>query len=306
MTNATLPDVYQEYLDALLESGLLIASGVPGVYGKGQVFEDILDRVNRGAAESGRDLQAEVLSFPPVLNKKLLEKTGYLQSFPHLTGTVHSFFGNEHDHAAVLDEVAAGEAWTARFSSTDVVLCPASCYPVYPYATGTLPVGGRTIDVQSYCFRHEPSGDPARLQSFRMHEFVRLGLPDDVQAFRDMWLDRGQVYLKALGLDVRAEVANDPFFGRGGKILAESQRGQALKFELVVPICSTERPTALVSCNYHQDHFAQKFDIKTSDGECAHSACVGFGLERITLALFKTHGLTPATWPVEVRRTLGL
>ena len=38
-----------------------------------------------------------------------------------------------------------------------------------------------------------------------------------------------------------------------------------------------------------------------ADGEVAHSACVGFGMERIALALFRTHGLDPATWPVSVR-----
>ena len=35
-------------------------------------------------------------------------------------------------------------------------------------------------------------------------------------------------------------------------------------------------------------------------------ACVGFGLERIALALFKTHGLQIAKWPGEVRDVLGL
>lgn len=307
MTNTTtLPDAYQEYLDALLGNGLLIASGVPGVYGRGHVFETVLNGINQSVSKAGQDQHAEIVSFPPVMSRKLIEGSGYLKTFPHLTGTVHSFFGNEHEHATMLTEVEAGEKWTAHYHTTDVVLAPASCYPVYPLATGTLPASGRTFDVQSYCFRHEPSGDPARLQTFRMHEYVRIGKPDDVRGFRDMWLERSLEMVRGWGLDVHPEVANDPFFGRGGKILATSQRDQELKFELAVPICSVERPTAVVSCNYHQDHFAQKFNIKTSDGEPAHTACVGFGLERITLALFKTHGFRPATWPVEVRHNLGL
>jgi hypothetical protein len=32
------------------------------------------------------------------------------------------------------------------------------------------------------------------------------------------------------------DVANDPFFGRAGRIMASSQRDQGLKFELLVPI----------------------------------------------------------------------
>jgi hypothetical protein len=54
------------------------------------------------------------------------------------------------------------------------------------------------------------------------------------------------------------------------------------------------------------DYFGKTFDIQTSDGETAHSACIGFGLERVTLALFKHHGLDPDRWPQEVKNTLGL
>ena len=89
-------------------------------------------------------------------------------------------------------------------------------------------------------------------------------------------------------------------------MLAASQREQALKFELVVPIASVDRPTACVSCNYHQDTFGRAFDIRNVRGSLAHSACIGFGLERITLALFKHHGLAVDGWPAPVRGTLEL
>jgi hypothetical protein len=48
------------------------------------------------------------------------------------------------------------------------------------------------------------------------------------------------------------------------------------------------------------------FDIRTHDGAVAHSACVGFGLERVALALFKKHGLQLEKWPAEVRDVLAL
>jgi seryl-tRNA synthetase len=102
------------------------------------------------------------------------------------------------------------------------------------------------------------------------------------------------------------EIANDPFFGRAGKLLAMNQRESALKFELLVPVCSEEKPTACVSFNYHEDHFGQVFEIHLADGRRAHTACVGFGLERITLALLKHHGLDPARWPAATREVLGL
>ena len=87
-------------------------------------------------------------------------------------------------------------------------------------------------------------------------------------------------------------------------MLAANQRDQALKFELLVPITSTERPTACCSFNYHQDHLGHAFDLKTADGATAHTACVGFGLERITLALLRHHGFDPEAWPEAVRRAL--
>jgi seryl-tRNA synthetase len=88
--------------------------------------------------------------------------------------------------------------------------------------------------------------------------------------------------------------------------MAATQREQELKYELVAPIASEDKPTAVASCNYHLDHFGHTFDIHTSDGAVAHSACVGFGLERVTLALFRKHGLIPSQWPSDVRGVLAL
>jgi seryl-tRNA synthetase len=144
------------------------------------------------------------------------------------------------------------------------------------------------------------------MQIFRMHEYVRIGTPDEALEHRQYWLDKTQEIFRSVGLDVEAVVANDPFFGRGGKVQKAIQREQALKFELVIPICSEDKPTAIGSCNYHLDHFGSVFDIKTAEGAVAHSACVGFGLERIALALFKKHGFRLEAWPKEVRDVLAL
>lgn len=296
----------QEYLDELLSNGIITSTGVSGVYGKAGIFERVLGGFDRFVTESGIDQGAEVFRFPPVINRKDLERSDYLKSFPHLIGTVHGFRGTERDHADMLQMVEAGSDWTKHFQNTDVVLTPAACYPLYPMAAGVLPRNGRLFDVQSYCFRYEPSDDPARMQMFRQREYVRIGTPAHVRQFRDLWLDRGQTMLRSVGLDVKPVVANDPFFGRGGAMLAASQVEQALKFELVVPVASPDALTAAVSCNYHQDHFGIAFGISTADGNTAHTACVGFGLERITLALFKAHGFDTKHWPATVRTTLGL
>jgi seryl-tRNA synthetase len=204
----------------------------------------------------------------------------------------------------MLDLIHEGKPWAKHQHMTDVVLAPAACYPIYPMVSGTLPDGGRLFDVFSYCFRHEPSSDPARMQMFRMRELVRVTDADKAIAFRDMWLERGLTLLKSLALPVASDVAADIFFGRGGKVLAMAQRDLKLKYEIQMPICSTEAPTAIFSTNCHQDHFGKLFNIKTASGQTAHTACVGFGMERITLGLFKTHGFSTGSWPKSVRELL--
>ncbi len=142
------------------------------------------------------------------------------------------------------------------------------------------------------------------MQAFRVREFVRVGTPEVVVAWRDMWLQRGLDIMKSLELPARSEVANDPFFGRGGKMLAVSQKEQKLKFEVTIPVISEDQPTAVCSFNWHQEHFGKIFDIKTQSGAVANTACLGFGMERVCMALFKHHGFDPKTWPPSVREKL--
>jgi seryl-tRNA synthetase len=296
----------REFRDELLRHGLLIASGVSGLYGRSAELEDTVDRVDRLVAAHGAMDRPEVMRFPPIVNRAHFERSGYLKSFPHLAGSVHSFAGDERAHQSLLDAVEIGGDWSAALPHADVVLTPAACYPVYPQLAGTLPAGGRLVDVMSYCFRREPSDDAGRMQMFRMHEHVRATDAESAMAWRDTWVGRVERFSAALGLDARLEVASDPFFGRGGKLLAVNQRDQRLKLEFVTPISRAERPSAIISLNCHQDHFGQAFGIQTASGAVAHTACVGFGLERIALALYRRHGFERAEWPPSTREALSL
>ena len=145
-------------------------------------------------------------------------------------------------------------------------LCPAVCHPLYPTLRGTLPEGGRRYDVSGWCFRHEPSLDPARMQSFRQHDLVYVGEPNgpgDIGTVGCSWVRKSST---RLAWSVETVVANDPFFGRVGRILAENQRSETLKYEIVTPINSAENPTAIASANCHLDHFGEPFGILTADG----------------------------------------
>lgn len=302
-----LDDAYKSFQQELIAAGLLISMGVPGLYGRSGNFERVIERFDGYVTKMGAHLNPEVIRFPPVFNRVDYEKIDHIRNFPDLMGSVHTFIGDDAKHRGMLEIFERNEDWTKSLSRAAVMLAPAVCYPLYPTAAGTiLPEAGRRVDLMGFVFRHEPSEDPSRMQSFRMHEYVRLGSPEQALEHRDYWLNRGKEMLLSVGLDVTAVVANDPFFGRGGRVLKATQREQDLKFELVVPVCSTEKPTAVMSSNYHLDHFGSVFDIKTADGKVAHSACMGFGLERVALAMFKTHGFNIQSWPQSVREVLDL
>ena len=294
-------------LEALVLRGLLLPTGVPGVYGRGAELETVLLAFDALVTRETERDGAEVIRFPPVLPRTQLETSGYLSSFPHLAGSVFSFDGSETEAIELGARAGEHADWSELQTMTEVTLAPAACYPVYPWASaaGPLPEQGRLVDVCSYCFRHEPSYDPARMQSFRMRELVRLGARDAVTEWHRGWVERGGEILRSIGLHTEVVPANDPFFGRAGRMLAANQRDQGLKLERVFPIADGG-PTAIMSINYHQDHFGLDFGIRTAGGDVAHSACFGFGLERVTLALFGAHGLDPAAWPDAVRSRLKL
>ena len=293
-----------DFRSELLASGLLVDTGVDGLYLRSGGFEKVVRGIDDLITAAGVDQNASVLHLPAVIPRLLLERSDYVRSFPNLLGMVNVFEGDDDLHAKLLERFEHGENWAELLAPSDVVLCSAACHALYPLCSGRLPDGGRRFEVFGHCFRHEPSLDPARMQAFRMHEFVYLGDADGAVAHRDLWLERSAELLSGLGLAVHAVVANDPFFGRAGRMLASSQRAETLKYEIVCAINPDAEPTAISSSNYHVDHFGIGFGIESSNGDVAHTACVGFGVERITLALLAAHGLDPDTWPPGVRSHL--
>lgn len=290
----------------VIASGLLIDAGVEGLYHRSFLFESVVRGLQDYVTRAAQTLEDHILYFPPIMARSTLTRTGYVGSFPNLTGSISSFVGNDRDLSVLMTALNADEEWSEFFTPTDVVTCSAVCHSLYPLLAGTvLPGGGVVYELQGTCFRHEPSDDVGRMQSFRMHEIVFVGGADDALQHRESWLERGFAMLINLGLGVEISEANDPFFGRAGLLLASGQREKKLKFEIVAEIGS-QSPGAVSSGNLHEGHFGSRFNISQHDGEVAQSACFGFGLERITLALFKEHGISVGDWPVEVLNTLDL
>jgi seryl-tRNA synthetase len=292
---------------APVAAALFRPMGSDGVYARTERYLRVFDAL-QGYITGLRPDAAETLRFPPVMNRRQLEKSGYLGSFPNLLGCVCALHGSEASIRAAADRLEAGEPWTDALAASDLVLTPAACYPVYPIvaARGRLPSAGLTFDIEADCFRREPSRDLDRLQSFRMREFVRVGSPEAIVEFREQYMARVPQIVGDLGLPHTLEIASDPFFGRVGQIKAVSQRQQALKFEMLIPYHAGARPTACMSFNCHREHFGNVWNIRDEFDAVAHTGCVAFGVDRLTVALFAVHGLETGRWPERTRRALAI
>jgi seryl-tRNA synthetase len=294
-------------LDDLFD-GVFAPMNADGVYARTGRYEDVVEAL-AALITRNREDGTEVFRFPPVMSRSHIERHGYLKSFPNLLGCVSCLEGSEAEIRGAVDRFYNGGEWTPSLESADLVLTPAACYPVYPIAAarGPVPKSGYRFDVACDCFRREPSRDLDRLQSFRMREYVCIGSPEQIQAFRERWIARATGIADQIGLTYTVEQASDPFFGRVGQIMAFSQLEQSLKFELLVPLRGPGgKPTACMSFNYHQDHFGETWGLHDEAGEVSHTGCVAFGMDRLAVALFATHGLDPAGWPDSVRQALRL
>src|SRR5580700_5522009 len=169
----------EDRLDPLGRS-VLWPTGSGGVYARTAPFEDVVQGLS-GLITRHREPDSEVVRFPPVMNRRVVEKSGYLHSFPHLLGCVCGLHGDEAEIHAAVGRYNAGKEWVDAVKATDLVLTPAACYPLYPMAAarGPLPAKLLKFDVASYYFRRDHSFEVDRLQAFRMREYVYMGQPPE-------------------------------------------------------------------------------------------------------------------------------
>ena len=78
-------------LNGLMEA-LFHPTGVPGVYGRKGVYEDVVERL-AAFITTQREEGTEMLRFPPVMSRRTLERSGYLKSFPNLLGCMCALGG---------------------------------------------------------------------------------------------------------------------------------------------------------------------------------------------------------------------
>ena len=100
-----------DFRSELLRTGLLVDTGVDGLYGRSATFEKVVRGIDDLITAAGADQHASVLHFPALVPRLLLERSGYLRSFPDLLGSVNVFVGDDNLHAQLLERLERGENW---------------------------------------------------------------------------------------------------------------------------------------------------------------------------------------------------
>jgi seryl-tRNA synthetase len=196
---------------------------------------------------------------PQFIERSVLERAGYFDSFPH---------------QVILDNNHGG------------CLSPATCYHCYAkLAAASLPEPGIWTCI-SRCGREEGKQELGRLRTFMMREIVLVGTAGWLRRQRRDWMDRMLAFAESVQLMVTLQPASDPFFAGGaarGRMLL--QQIKELKYEMRAPLgrCGTE--LAVASFNLHETFFSRRFGFAMNDRSAAHSGCIAFGLERWALAL---------------------
>src|ERR1700690_2024307 len=93
--------------EAILEA-LFHPTGIDGVYGRSGAYEAVVEGLG-ALINHARDPRAQIVPFPPVVSRALIEKSGYLKSFPHLLGCVSCLHGGEKAIRALVD--SQGPDW---------------------------------------------------------------------------------------------------------------------------------------------------------------------------------------------------
>jgi seryl-tRNA synthetase len=302
------PDTFR----ALAERGLVSEAG-EGQIAVGEPLLSLLHYFDRALLALLRsEYPATEFRYPTLISAEALRRTGYFASFPqHLM-----FVTRLRNDIEVYREFReadgrpdAGPDLLGYCADVDYCLPPTMCYHVFHQYRGRSldPARPHVVTCRGKSFRFESAYATTleRLWDFTIREMVFMGTREQVAGARQKVLRRCLSYLEELGLDGLCEVANDPFFG--GTDVADrisSQRLLELKYELRLQV-APGRTIAVGSFNFHDRHFGSSFGIDGHGGEPVHSACIGFGLERLVFAFLCQYGLEPAGWPEPVRRAVA-
>ena len=241
------------------------------------------------------------------MSRRQLERSGYLKSFPHFLGCICCLGGSEADVRGTVERFEAGEDWTDALSAADLVLTPAACYPVYPIVAsrGEVPAEGLLFDVASDCFRREPSRDIDRLQSFRMREYVCVGTRAN-RRFPNSLDGASARPRQSAGIAVSRRSRQRRFLWPRRQAHGDEPDRAGAEIRIARFGSLSRAADRLHEFQLSPRPLGTAWNLHNKAGAVMNSGCVAFGMDRLALALFATHGLETSSWPEAPRKALGL
>lgn len=298
------PEVWDELRDAsaVVEMG-------EGLYATGGLFTELLTALDQMVCDIAVDaFGAVAYRYPTLIATDALRRVGYLDAFPQFLMTASRLHCDAEVYDAFLSRLGdasdTGRHLDMFSEHLGHCLPPTMCFHTYRQLQDrqlTADSAVFTARGKSFRFESRYRRGVERLWDFTIREIVFVGDREGVAEQRRRFMEQTWRLMDALALPGHAEVAHDPFFS--GKSTSErvlAQELMELKYELRLPV-EGGRSVAAGSFNLHGDKFGSAFHITLDDGATAQTACVGFGLERLTYAFLSQHGLDIEQWPAPVR-----
>ena len=310
----SVPDHYDADPQPALEAKGEVVSIGPGLFAfRGDVLRvrTALDGIVQSIAVR---CGAEELAYPPLWPVGVLQSINYFHDFPQLALLAPGVAPHYQARNTFADRFRKGSGDSVIACTEENGLAPAAnalaptvCDCCYWLLRGRKDVAEQVLTVYGQVFRNEASVSRRidRLTAYTMREIVMIGSEGFVLAKRESLIDEVIEMMTRLDLACRIQAADDPFFSNDALLKNSYQNLAQLKYEVVAPLFDGNG-TAVASINLHDDFFSRSYDYQDRDGSHPSSACVGFGYERMTYALFCRHGAETAAWPGPVRDYLGL
>lgn len=290
--SSTPLDIYAE----LIDRGWVVPFS-NGLVGVGPDFSRLMGIFDSLIVQWGKDQGASEFCYPDMIDIESLHKCNYLQHFPStlfFTSTIKEGNAELQRFRSRLSEnrqeIPAEHLASARYVNKSAV-----CLHVYKQ------LENKTIDLQAptvitclgKCHRNESINVDKleRLFNFSMREVVFVGTEEYVLKMRDTFMELSRKLMQRLGLTSNIKTSNDMFFTAEYEQKALLQEKLKLKYELNISLPYDKKEISVGSFNYHRNYFADAFRIKSKDGQVVHTACVGFGLERLVYAYLSQVGL---------------
>lgn len=283
-----------------------------GIFTLGPLMSRLIDYFESKFLVLAESFDARPYRFPTLIPAKLLGRINYFKAFPHSLSFVTHLREDldvidQFAHSATCDEHGLN-APLDSFAPIPALLSPAVCYHLYfSLADKPLPGGQLAATAVGHCYRYESTNliSLERLWNFSLREVIFVGSKDFVLANRDEARVRMQDAFAEFGMAYRVESATDPFFVGEFRKQTAFQSAFQLKFEIRASLPFKDSTLAVGSYNYHQDFFGRNLNISLPDGSAAHTACVGFGLERMAYAFLAQFGFDRRNWPEAVRKAVA-